>query len=221
MPRFFCGLVLLFANVALAQLPKGFVYVQDEIPSIQLELRYYSTNNFVGKRINGYKKPVCILSKQATKALKNVQEELKGYNLSLKIYDAYRPQRAVNHFRVWARNLNDTINKPEFYPDVDKRDLFKLEYIATHSRHSSGSTVDVTLVDLKTGKAMDMGSAFDFFGRQSWVDYQQLTPQQRANRMLLQTLMNQHGFRSYPREWWHFTLRNEPFKDRYFDFTVE
>lgn len=214
-------LLFLVANTVFAQLPKDFVYVQDEIPSIQLELRYYSTNNFVGKQIDGYNKPVCILSKQAAKSLKNVQEELKKYNLSLKIYDAYRPQRAVDHFRSWARDLTDTINKQQFYPNVDKRNLFKLEYIATRSRHSSGSTVDVTLVDLKTGEELDMGTPYDFFGEESWVHYNNISTQQKANRMLLQTIMSKYGFRNYPKEWWHFTLRGEPFRNQYFDFVVE
>lgn len=213
-------LVLLKVQVLWAQLPNGFVYVNQHIPSIQNELRYCTHNNFVGQPIDGYEKPVIILTNQATQSLKRVQNELKAHNLSLKVFDAYRPQRAVNHFKQWAQNLSDTLMKPYYYPNVDKRDLFKLEYIATHSRHSSGSTVDVTLVDLKTGKELDMGSAYDFFGRESWVDYQHITPQQQANWLLLQTLMNKYGFRSYPKEWWHFTLKNELFKNKYFDFLV-
>ena len=217
----FILLFILFQQVLFAQLPKGFTYVNKEIPDIKLELRYAGTNNFVGKPIAGYNKEVCILSTQATNALKKVQKELMSFNLSLKIFDAYRPQRAVNHFIEWAKNVNDTIMKQEYYPDVDKENLFKEEYIATRSRHSSGSTVDLTLVDLKTRKELDMGTPYDYFGPQSWIHFMRLTTQQKANRLLLQTVMAKHGFRPYPQEWWHFTLRGEPFKNQYFDFPVE
>lgn len=213
---------LLFINQLLfAQLPKGFVYVKSRIPDIKTELRYFTNNNFVGQKIDGYNKDVCILSTQATKALKKVQDELKTFNLSLKVFDAYRPQRAVNHFIAWAKDLNDTINKQDYYPDVDKKDLFKDQYIASKSRHSSGSTLDVTLVDLETGEELDMGTPYDFFGPQSWIHYIRLTTQQKANRLLLQSIMTKHGFRFYPWEWWHFTLRGEPFKDQHYDFPVE
>ena len=212
---------ILIQSSLLAQLPKGFEYVKDQVPDIQLELRYAGPNNFVGKPITGYNKEVCILSTQATKALKKVQKELRSFNLSLKIFDAYRPQQAVDHFIEWAKNVNDTIMKGEYYPDVEKKNLFKEEYIATRSRHSSGSTLDVTLIDIKTGNELDMGTPYDFFGPQSWIHYMRLTTQQKANRLLLQTIMTKHGFRPYPQEWWHFTLRGEPFKNQYFDFPVE
>jgi len=217
---FFCAFFL-FQTLLFAQLPDGFVYVKNKIPSIQSELRYYGNNNFVGKPINGYNKDVCILSTQATNALKKVQGELKTFNLSLKIYDAYRPQRAVNHFIAWARDLNDTIKKQDFYPDVDKKNLFKDQYIASKSRHSSGSTLDVTLVDMSTGEELDMGTPYDYFGPQSWIHFMRLTTQQKANRLLLQSIMTKHGFRPYSWEWWHFTLRGEPFKDLHYDFPVE
>ena len=213
--------LLLVNQLLLAQLPDGFVYVKQQIPSIQSELRYFSGNNFIGKPIKGYNKDVCILSTQATRALKKVQKELISFNLSLKIYDAYRPQRAVNHFIAWARDLNDTIKKQEYYPEVDKKDLFKDQYIATKSRHSSGSTLDVTLVDMNTGDELNMGTPYDYFGPQSWIHFMRLTTQQKANRLLLQSIMTKHGFRPYPWEWWHFTLRGEPFKDQHFDFPVE
>jgi len=212
---------LLLTNNLFAQLPDGFVYVKQKIPDIKTELRYFTDNNFVGKPIKGYNKNVCILSTQATNALIKVQDELKTFNLSLKIYDAYRPQRAVNHFIAWAKDLNDTINKQEYYPEVDKKDLFKDQYIATKSRHSSGSTIDVTLVDIETDKELDMGTPYDYFGPQSWIHFMRLTTQQRANRLLLQSIMMKHGFRPYPWEWWHFTLRGEPFKDLHYDFPVE
>lgn len=216
----FC-VFFLFQALLYAQLPDGFVYVKEKIPGIKTELRYFTNNNFVGQKIDGYNKDVCILSRQATNALKKVQDDLKTFNLSLKIYDAYRPQRAVNHFMKWAKDLNDTIKKREYYPEVDKKDLFKDQYIASKSRHSSGSTLDVTLVDLETGFELDMGTPYDYFGPQSWIHFMRLTTQQKANRMLLQTIMTKHGFRPYPWEWWHFTLRGEPFKNLHYDFPVE
>jgi zinc D-Ala-D-Ala dipeptidase len=213
-------LFALITNFAFSQLPQGFVYVNDLIPSIHVELRYFGSNNFMGNPIEGYHREVAILSKQAAIALKNVQNELQQYNLSVKIYDSYRPQRAVNQFIRWARNLNDTLNKQEYYPNVMKQHLFKEGYIAARSGHSRGSTLDMTLVDIKTGQPLDMGSPYDFFGNISWVDFKNLTAQQLANRMLIQTIMRKHGFMHYPKEWWHFTLRNEPFPETYFDFPV-
>jgi D-alanyl-D-alanine dipeptidase len=206
---------------AKAQLPYGFVYVDDEIPSIKVELRYFSTNNFTGKVVDGYTDDAVILTKQATKALKKIQKQLLEQNLSLKIFDAYRPQRAVNNFWKWAKNVNDTLMKQEYYPNIAKKNLFKEEYIATRSRHSSGSTIDVTIVDLITNKELDMGTPYDYFGPESWVSYEGITKQQKENRMFLQTIMNKNGFRSYPKEWWHFTLRGEPFRNIYFDFIIE
>lgn len=202
-------------------LPEGFVIMQQFIPEIEVELRYASTDNFLGKPVDGYKSDSCVLSLNAAQALKEVQEELYDYNLCLKIYDGYRPQRAVNHFIRWAKDLNDTINKQQFYPDVEKSNLFEEGYISTHSRHSSGSTVDITIIDGNTGQELDMGSSWDFFGERSWVAYENLSQQQRAHRMLLQTLMVKHGFRIYTKEWWHFTLTNEPFEGQYFDFIVD
>jgi D-alanyl-D-alanine dipeptidase len=215
--------VILFIcfGFASAQLPKEFTYVDDVVPSIKVQLRYFSKNNFLGRVVDGYKKDSAILTVEAAKALKNVQDELKKYNLSIMIYDSYRPQTAVNHFVRWARDLNDTINKQAFYPDVKKQHLFKEGYIASQSGHSRGSTLDITLVDIKTCEPLDMGSPYDYFGPESWVANNDLTLQQRANRMLLQTVMLKHGFRNYPKEWWHFTLRNEPFPEIYFDFPVD
>lgn len=217
-----CIFLFAFINLsAFAQLPRGFVYVEDVIPDIQIELRYCLNNNFVGQPIDGYNAEVCILSNQAALALKKVQDELKKQNLTLKVYDAYRPQRAVNHFSKWAKRVNDTLMKQKFYPDVDKRNLFKEGYIASRSRHSSGSTLDLTIVDLKTGRALDMGTPYDYFGKASWFLHDNLTETQKSNRMLLHNMMTKHGFRHYPQEWWHFTLQGEPFKDQYFDFLVE
>jgi len=216
---------ILICNLGISQkssnLPEGFDYVQNIIPSMQVELRYFGTHNFIGQSINGYNRHIAILSNQAIIALKNVQEELLKYNLSVKMFDGYRPQRAVNHFVRWAKVLNDTVGKQEFYPNVMKHHLFKEGYIAARSGHSRGSTLDMTLVDSNTGKELDMGSPWDFFGKESWVENNNLTAQQRANRMLLQTIMLKHGFKHYPKEWWHFTLKNEPFPETYFDFVVE
>ena len=202
------------------RLPKGFDYVHDIIPDIQLELRYFGNDNFIGKPIDGYKKNVAIMSTEAITALKNVQDELKQYNLSIKIFDGYRPQTAVNHFVRWAKQLNDTVNKQKFYPKVRKEHLFEVGYISSKSGHTRGSTIDMTFVDIITGEELDMGSPWDFFGSESWVANLELTAQQRANRMLLQTIMRKHGFKYYTKEWWHFTLKNEPFPDTYFDFPV-
>lgn len=214
------GLIFFVWSAVFPQLPEGFVYVKDIVPSLNVELRYHTDYNFVGKVIDGYHDNKLILTKETAMALKEVQEALERQHLCLKVYDGYRPQRAVNHFIVWAKDLNDTINKRIFYPHVDKKDLFKEEYIAALSGHSRGSTVDLTITDENSGKPLDMGSPYDFFGHESWVDYDGITEKQKANRQLLQKVMLNHGFRNYPREWWHFTLRDEPFPDTYFDFVV-
>ncbi len=214
-------LVFILSLNTFSQLPKGFAYVCDEIPTIKMELRYFTSNNFVGTKVDGYKANVLILTSDATVALKNVQNELLKDSLSLKIFDAYRPQRAVNHFKRWARNLGDTLTKQQFYPKAKKKNLFKDGYISSHSRHSSGSTLDITIVNLKTCKELDMGTSYDYFGKESWTHYQGITKKQQQNRMLLKTVMNKYGFRNYPKEWWHFTLRNEPFANQYFDFEVK
>ena len=217
----FSFLLLFISTFTFAQLPKGFVYVEDVIPDIKVELRYISTNNFVGKPVDGYKAAKLILTQNAALVLKKVQDELEGKGYCLKIFDAYRPQRAVNHFMRWAKDLSDTINKQEFYPIVKKKDLFKDGYIASRSGHSRGSTLDLTIIDKATKEELDMGSPYDFFGEASWVNYQNITDEQKANRELLQTVMMKYGFRNYPKEWWHFTLRDEPFPDTYFDFIVD
>ncbi|HZW63184.1 MAG TPA: M15 family metallopeptidase [Flavobacteriaceae bacterium] len=204
-----------------ATLPEGFVYVCEHIPTLEVELKYYGAHNFVGDTIPGYKANTLILTKEATIALNLVQEELLRQNKCLKVYDGYRPQQAVNHFMEWAKRLNDTLMKSEFYPDVSKEQLFAEEYIATRSGHSRGSTVDLTIIDGSTNEPLDMGSPYDFFGEQSWVDYEHISAEQKANRQLLQTVMLNHGFYSYSKEWWHFTLKNEPFPNTYFDFEIE
>ena len=202
------------------QLPEGFVYIKNVIPSIELEIRYAGNNNFIGQPIDGYLQSKGILSKKAARALKKVQRKLNKQNLGIKIFDAYRPQKAVNHFIRWAKKLNDTLKKHEYYPDVKKENLFEEGYIAYRSGHSRGSTIDITIIDLSTNnkEELDMGSSYDFFGHQSWVSYNNLTENQLANRKLIQDIMIKYKFKNYPKEWWHFTLKNEPFSDTYFDF---
>ena len=203
------------------ELPEGFVYAKKELPDLNVELRYFTINNFVGDTIDGYKANKLVITRETALALKQVQHDLHEQNLCLKIYDGYRPQRAVNHFMRWAKDLNDTINKQQFYPDVEKRYLFREEYIATRSGHSRGSTLDLTIIDGITNEPLDMGSPYDFFGKESWVNHQDLTELQKANRQLLQEVMLKHNFRNYAKEWWHFTLRWEPFPKTYFDFEIE
>ncbi|OUR95603.1 peptidase M15 [Flavobacteriales bacterium 34_180_T64] len=210
-----------FQSETNVDVPEGFVDVKTIIPDLDVEIRYYTSHNFVGDTIDGYKANKLFLTRESAEALKLVQDELQLQNLCLKVYDGYRPQRAVNHFMRWARDLNDTINKQEFYPDVKKRFLFKEEYIATRSGHSRGSTLDLTIIDGATAIPIDMGSSYDFFGVESWVEHQDLTKIQKANRQLLQNVMLKHDFRNYPKEWWHFTLRWEPFPETYFDFEIE
>jgi len=205
-------------------LPEGFVYVDSLIPNIIVDLRYYSEHNFVGERIDGYVKPRCILTEAAAKALLQVQEELKPFGLGLKIFDAYRPKQAVDHFVRWAGNLEDTRTKSEFYPGINKNTLIRDGYIAGRSSHSRGSTVDLTIVSIhpETGKEeLDMATGFDFFGPASNPFFLGHTSSQRAHRMLLNVLMKRHGFEFYPEEWWHFTLKEEPFPETYFNFPVQ
>ena len=201
-------------------IPEGFTLVSDRIPDVILEIRYHSTYNFVGERIDGYKAPVAIPTDEAPEALCKVNEELKAKGYRLKIFDAYRPQRAVNHFIRWAENIGDTLMKPYFYPDVPKSELFEREYIMARSGHSRGSTVDLTLLDMQTGKELDMGGPFDWFGELSHPDYAEITDEQMSNRMLLRETMLRYGFAPLESEWWHFTLKDEPYPDTYFDFPI-
>jgi D-alanyl-D-alanine dipeptidase len=204
-----------------AALPEAFSEIQEVIPSAVLDLRYCQSDNFIGRPIAGYVSPKAVLTTQALNQLKKVQEELKKFQLGIKIFDAYRPQTAVDDFVKWAKVIDDTLMKARFYPDVAKRDLFQLDYIASKSGHSRGSTLDLTLVSLKTLEALDMGSPYDFFGQISWPFAKEISAKQRANRMLLRTLMVKYGFQPYCCEWWHFTLKSEPFPVTYFDFIVE
>ena len=198
----------------------GFVSIGEALPDVLLDVRYYTTYNFVGARIDGYEQPVALLTKEAAAALQRVNQDMLAQGLRLVIYDAYRPQQAVDHFVRWAEDVADDRMKPVFYPDVDKADLFERGFIARRSGHSRGSTVDLTLFDEKAGTPLDMGGPFDFFGELSHPDYTGITPAQYANRMLLRETMLKHGFKPLSTEWWHFTLVNEPYPDTYFDFPV-
>ena len=197
-----------------------FVSISDVIPDVLLDVRYYSTYNFIGTRVDGYEQPIVLLTKEAAAALARVNQDMRAQGLRLVIYDGYRPQRAVDHFVRWAADLANAAMKPVFYPDVDKAELFDKGFIARRSGHSRGSTVDLTLLDEKSGKLIDMGGPFDFFGELSHPDYAGVTEEQHRNRMLLRQTMLQHGFKPLSTEWWHFTLRDEPFPDTYFDFPV-
>ncbi|TVX95338.1 peptidase M15 [Cohnella terricola] len=202
-------------------LPEGFVYVDEAIPKALFEIRYYSDYNFVGERIAGYNAPVPILTAQAAEALRKASEELDEQGYAFLIYDGYRPKKAVSHFTAWAKDARDTKMKNEFYPDVDKTKVFKLGYVASRSGHSRGSTVDLTIVHRKTGDPVDMGSPFDFFGEISSHGTKQITAEQTDNRNILKNVMVKYGFKPYNKEWWHYTLKNEPYPDIYFDFDVE
>ena len=196
-----------------------FVDISTIIPDIILEIRYYSTYNFVGERISGYKEPIALMTKEAAKALKKVNEYLKEKGYLIKIYDSYRPQRAVDHFVNWTKN-NDTKMKKYFYPDLEKKDIIPKDYVASKSGHSKGSTIDLTLFDMNKGKEIDMGSTFDFFGEISHPDYLNITNEQKKNRKFLIDSMKQFDFEVIDTEWWHFYLKNQPFPNTYFDFEV-
>jgi D-alanyl-D-alanine dipeptidase len=226
-------------------MPGNFVDIQKVIPDVLLDVRYYGPHNFVGERVDGYMAPKCFLSKEAAEALVGVQKELAPYSLTLKIYDCYRPQRSVNHFVRWATEIENIKTKKEFYPTIDKRNLFKDGYIDSKSGHSRGSTLDLTIVPspapaqeqyspgqklyecyLPAAKrfrdnSIDMGTGFDCFDELSHTANANIGHQQKINRLLLKSLMEKHGFRNYDKEWWHFTLKNEPYPDTYFDFVIE
>ncbi len=198
----------------------GFVLLSDYVPSVIQEIRYFSTYNFIGDRIDGYEQPVAIITKEAARALKAVSNEMNVKGLRLKVFDAYRPATAVKHFVLWGIEDLDQRMKPFFYPGLEKTELFEQGYIASKSSHSRGSTVDLTLLDMETGKEIDMGSPFDFFSEKSHPDFKGVTREQYENRMLLQSVMVKHGFTPIDCEWWHFTLNDEPYPDTYFEFPV-
>jgi D-alanyl-D-alanine dipeptidase len=208
------------AQAALAQdRPPSFVDAATVVPGLVADMRYAGAHNFVGRPIDGYEAAHCLLTQAAAAVLAEVARDLSARGLVIKVFDCYRPERAVMNFVRWARDLGDTAGKAEFYPDVDKRTLFRDGYIASRSGHSRGSTMDLTLATAD-GHELDMGTPFDFFSPKSWTADATVSPEQHANRMVLAAAMRRRGFRGYDKEWWHFTLRNEPFPDTYFDFPV-
>ena len=197
--------------------PSGFVLLADYVPGIIQEIRYYSTYNFIGDRIDGYEEPCAIMTKEALKVVSN---EMNSQGYRLKVFDAYRPQAAVNHFMLWGIEDLDLRMKPFFYPRLEKYQVFEKGYVAKQSTHSRGSTIDLTLFDMKTGREVDMGSPFDYFDESSHPDYQGITREQYDNRMYLRNAMIRNGFLPIDSEWWHFTLADEPYPDTYFNFPV-
>jgi D-alanyl-D-alanine dipeptidase len=234
-----------FGTLKETEMPDDFVEITELIPSNILDIRYYTPHNFVGERIDGYNAPKCFLTKQAAEALKNVQEELSKFSLSLKLYDCYRPERAVNEFIKWSLDANNNKMEREFYPDIEKSELFKNDYIAKKSGHSRGSTVDLTIVPIpipeeeiyRDGQPLypcywpkekrfkdntiDMGTGFDCFSEFAHTENNQLNIEQRVNRLALKAIMEKYGFINLESEWWHFTLKDEPYPDTYFDFVIE
>ena len=217
----------------------AFTTLTDVVPDAILEIRYFGTYNFVGDRIDGYQEPTALLTKRAADSLKAVSDDVISLGYRLKIYDAYRPQKAVDHFVRWAEDIPDTRMKAYFYPDLEKKVLFPQEYICAKSGHSRGSTIDLTLFDMATEKELDMGGTFDWFGPESHPDFcgnpetgeytgdnskspanRKITAEQFKNRMILRAAMMRHGFCPFRTEWWHFTLADEPFPDTYFTFPV-
>lgn len=235
-----CALSFSCARPDPAASSSDFVNITDVVPDVILEIRYYSTYNFVGSRIDGYQAPTALLTRRAADSLKVVSDELKQQGFRLKIYDAYRPQCGVDHFVRWAEDIPDTTMRAYFYPDLDKSVLFDQEYIMAKSGHTRGSTVDLTLFDMAAEKELDMGGTFDWFGPESHPDFcgnpdtfeytgdnakspagRSITPEQFANRMILRKAMLSHGFKPLSTEWWHFTLKEEPYPETYFTFPVK
>jgi D-alanyl-D-alanine dipeptidase len=200
--------------------PASFVDAATAVPGLVVEMRYAGSDNFVGRPIAGYERPLCLLTRQAAAALAEVQRDLGPRGFGLKVYDCYRPARAVAHFVRWARDADDIARKAEFYPGLDKRNLFREGYIATRSGHSRGSTVDLTLVHLRDGREVDMGSGFDLFDPRSWPSHPGVPEAARRNRALLGAAMRARGFRGHRKEWWHFTLAGEPYPGTIFDFPI-
>lgn len=223
---------------------RAFVAIGDVAPGVVEEIRYTGRHNFVGRPIRGYREPLCILTRQAAKGVAAVQRRLSRRGFGLKIYDCYRPQRAVNHFVEWAEDLSDDLMRAEFYPRVPKTRLFADGYIAAKSGHSRGSTIDLTIVRHPAGpqaryrpgqalapcfapprrrfrdKSLEMGTGYDCFDRRSHTLNPTIKGVAKRNRLLLKRLMNRAGFKNLAEEWWHYTLRDEPFPDTYFDFPV-
>ena len=219
--RIFIIIILIFYSTSFNNnLEAGFVYLNDIDDSIVVNLKYYSSENFTGQFVEGYHSNNAILTKESALALSNAQDDFNKLGYSLILYDAYRPQRAVDFFVQWSKNLNDTINKRIYYPNIKKSELFELGYIAYKSGHSRGSTVDVSLIEISTNKVLDMGTIFDYFGVESHTFFDDISEKQKSNRLILYEIMSNNGFKNYSKEWWHFTLKNEPYQ-KYFDFLVK
>lgn len=219
-------IIIFIANAygGAPMLPNGFVYLKNIVPSIQQDIRYATSDNFIGRPLPGYVDPVCILTKPTAEALKKVQAELNKQGLGLKVFDGYRPQMTVDEFGRWSRDAHDQVMKKEYYPNVNKADFFKLGYVAAKSGHTRGSTVDLTIIDLKTQHELDMGTHFDFMDELSHPFNHGVTTQQYQNRQFLNSVMAKHGFVAldvHSTEWWHFTLKNEPFPHTYFNFPIQ
>lgn len=214
------ALVMLIAAFVSDDGKQGFVDVGQEIPTIVLDVRYASSDNFIGRPIMGYKASKIYISQEAAVALKGIQAELQSKKLSLKIFDAYRPQRAVDDFVRWAADPSDIKTKAKYYPEIKKGRIIPDGYVAKKSGHSRGSTLDLTIVDAQ-GVELDMGSDWDYFGAKSHAFYKEITPEQQANRQKLREVMIRHDFAPYDEEWWHFTLKNEPYPETYFDFEID
>lgn len=212
--------------------PDMFVRLAAVDSTIRQDMRYYGVRNFVGRPIPGYEAPQCWLTRPAAEALSRVQDDLRPFGLTLLVFDCFRPQRAVDHFVRWARDIRDTATKRAYYPTVPKGALFGEGYIASRSGHSRGSTVDLTIIPVESRALasgggceetlpLPMGTGYDCFHPRSHTAHADMAPQVRANRLLLKTAMERRGFRNYPKEWWHFTLRGEPFPETFFDVPVE
>ena len=212
-------LFIFFPSFFYNNLEDGFVYLNDIDDSIIIDLKYYSNENFTGQYVEGYLSNNAILTKESALALSDAQDDFNKLGYSLILYDAYRPQRAVDFFVQWSNNSYDTINKRIYYPNIKKSELFELGYIAYKSGHSRGSTVDVSLIEISTNKVLDMGTIFDYFGVESHTFFDDISEKQKSNRLILYEIMSNNGFKNYSKEWWHFTLKNEPYQ-KYFDFLV-
>ena len=202
----------------------GFVLVRDYVPDVIEDIRYFSTNNFMGVKVNGYDANAAIVTRQTAVKLKEAADEFRSMGYVIKIFDAYRPQRAVDHFVRWAQGPDEK-NKAEYYPTIAKKNLFP-RYIAKKSGHSKGSTIDMTICYKDSKKEVDMGSHFDYFGPPSHTSFMGAYPggnvnkTHNKNRLMLKRVMEKHGFTNYSNEWWHFTLNNQPYPNTYFNFSV-
>ncbi|MCR8657646.1 M15 family metallopeptidase [Paenibacillus endoradicis] len=207
--------------VKQGNLPKGFVYLDEVIPTAQFEMRYYSDYNFVGAQIDGYLAPLAIGTRVMADALLKVSNELEEMGYQLLIYDTYRPAKAVQQFLAWSKDTDDIDMKEDFYPNIDKATLFKSGYLSSKSGHSRGSTVDLTLIHKDTKQEVDMGSPYDLLDEISHFSTKLITDEQASNRQLLQDVMVKYGFKPYSKEWWHYVLKNEPYPSTYYDFDIQ